>query len=273
MQRRLILGWLAGLCALPLMGDARAQAQAALDHNYAAWDALLKKHVRWLPDNKQSRVDYMGFAAERATLKTVLVQWSAVSAASFTAFTRDQQMAFLINAYNGFTVELILSKYPDLKSIKDLGSLIQSPWKKKFFQLLGEEHHLDWIEHEQLRPKYADPRVHAAVNCASIGCPALRPEGFTATRLEAQLDDGMARFMGDHTRNRFAHGKAELSSIFKWFHEDFEKGHLGFGKLDDVLARYAEQLADTASDQAKLKSGGVSIAYLDYDWSLNDSAR
>ena len=77
------------------------------------------------------------------------------------------------------------------------GAFAQSPWKKKFFRLLGEDRHLDWIEHEQLRPNYADPRVHAAVNCASIGCPALRDEAFTAARLEEQLEDGMLRFMGD----------------------------------------------------------------------------
>jgi hypothetical protein len=209
-----------------------------------------------MPDNKQSRVDYKGFAADRTALKAVLAEWSGVSPAAFAAYSREQQQAFLINAYNGFTVELILTRYPDLKSIKDLGSLIQSPWKKKFFTLLGEERHLDWIEHEQLRPRYADPRVHAAVNCASIGCPALRPEAFTAARLDAQLDDGMLRFMADRTRNRFSNGRAEISAIFKWFREDFEKGHKGFRKLDDLLARYADQLADAPGERDRLRAGG-----------------
>ena len=277
MQRRVMLAWLGGLggpvVASLLPSLARAQAPVAWDHQYPAWDALLKKHVRWLADSKQSRVDYQGFAADRAALKALLASWSALSAASFAAFTREQQMAFLVNAYNGFTVELILTKYPDLKSIKDLGSLIQSPWKKKFFVLLGEDRYLDWIEHERLRPTYADPRVHGAVNCASLGCPALRPEAFTAAKLEAQLDDGMLRFMGDRTRNRFANGKAELSEIFKWFREDFEKGHKGLGKIDDLLARYADQLADAPAEREKLKAGGTAIAYLDYDWSLNDAKR
>ena len=227
LRRRLMLAWAAGLYASFVVAPVRAQSVTALDHNYAAWDALLKKHVRWLSDNKQSRVDYKAFLSDRPALKKVLAEWSAVPAASFASFTREQRMAFLINAYNGFTVELILTKYPDLKSIKELGGLIQSPWKKKFFPLLGEDRYLDWIEHEQLRPNYADPRVHGAVNCASIGCPALRPEAFTATRLDSQLDDGMLRFMGDPTRNRFANGKAEISAIFRWFREDFEKGHKG----------------------------------------------
>jgi hypothetical protein len=244
-----------------------------LDPTYAGWDALLKKHVKWLPDNKQSRVNYKGFAADRSALDKVLAEWSAVTSTQFAAFNRAQQMAFLINAYNGFTVALILTRYPDLTSIKDLGNFLQSPWKTRFFTLLGEARHLDWIEHEQLRPNYADPRIHAAVNCASIGCPALRPEAFTAARLEAQLDDGMQRFMGDRTRNRYAGGKLQLNMIFKWFREDFERGHQGFRQLQDVTAQYADQLTDNPAERDKIKAKNVSIAYLDYDWSLNDLGR
>ena len=220
-------------------------------------------------------MDYQGLAADRAALQAVLAQWSAVTPAQFAAFSREQQMAFLINAYNGFTAELILTKYPAVKSIKDIGSLLQSPWKNKFFTLLGEPHHLDWIEHEQLRPKYNDPRVHAALNCASIGCPALRPDAFTAPKLDAQLSDGMVRFMGDRSRNRYSaqSGKVEASSIFKWFREDFEKGQRGFVKLEDVFAFYAEQLADDASSRDKLRAKTVGIHFLDYDWSLNDAGR
>ncbi len=233
----------------------------------------MKKHVKWLTDNKQSRVNYKGFAGDRAELKKVLDSFSAVSKADFDKFSREQQMVFLINAYNAFTVELILTKYPDLKSIKDLGSFVTPPWKKKFFTLLGEERHLDWIEHEQLRPRYNDPRVHVAVNCASIGCPALFPEAFTATKLDMQLEDGMRRFLGDTTRNRFADGKLEVSMIFKWFREDFEKGHKGFNKLEDVFAKYADQLASNPADREKIKAKSVSISNLDYDWSLNDMGR
>jgi hypothetical protein len=248
-------------------------AAAQPDAQYAAWDSLLKKHVRWLPDNKQSRVDYAGFKADRAELKKVLDSLSAVGRGEFDAWPKPQQMAFLINAYNAFTVELILTRYPDLKSIKDLGSFLGSPWKKKFFRLLGEERYLDWIEHEQLRPNYADPRVHAAVNCASIGCPALRNEAFTASKLDAQLDDGMQRFMADRTRNRVQDGTLEVSMIFKWFREDFEKGHRGFTKLEDVFAAYASQLSDDAAVQARLKAKSLPVNHLDYDWSLNAVGR
>jgi hypothetical protein len=108
------------------------------------------------------------------------------------------------------------------------------------------------------------------VNCASIGCPALRDEALTAARLEAQLEDGMRRFMSDRTRNRVANGKAEVSSIFKWFREDFEKGHFGFKRVEDLLARYAEQLSDVPTEQAALRQRSLPIRHLDYDWSLND---
>lgn len=267
---------LMAMAVLPASGwlqCASAQAATHHDHAYTRWDSMLKKHVKWLPDNHQSRVAYAGFQADREELKAVLGALSAVTQASFDAWNREQQMAFLINAYNAFTIELVLTRYPDLRSIKDLGSFVQSAWKKKFFSLLGEPRHLDWIEHEQLRPRYADPRVHTAIVCASIGCPALRPEAFTAPRLDAQLEDGMTRFLGDRTRNRYQNGQLEVSQIFKWFREDFEKGHKGFRTVRDVFARYASQLTPLPEGQAALKAKTVPIGYLDYDWALNDLGR
>ena len=109
-------------------------AQAALDPSHAALDALLKKHVAWNAAGTASSVSYAGFGADRAELRKVLDAYQAVTKAEYAAMTRDQRLAFLVNAYNAFTIELILTKYPDLKSIKDLGSLIQSPWKKRFFE-------------------------------------------------------------------------------------------------------------------------------------------
>lgn len=272
MHRRILIKCIAAL-STGISAKATFSQQNTLDTRYTAWDTLLKRHVRWLPDGVQSRVDYTGFAADRAALQQVLVQWSALTPAQFQTLPKPEQMAFLINAYNGFTVELILTQYPKLKSIKDLGSFIQSPWKKKFFKLLGEDRHLDWIEHEQLRPNYAEPRIHAAVNCASIGCPALRDEAFTAAKLDAQLEDGMKRFMADRTRNRVANGQLEVSSIFKWFKEDFEKGHQGLNKLEDVFARYATQMTSNPAEQARLKDRSLRITHLDYDWVLNDVGR
>jgi len=261
------------LLAFVLMSLLAVSAHAEFDHTYAAWGPLVKKHVRWLPDDKQSRVDYAGFKADRAALKQVLAQLSAVPKAEFAGWTKAERMAFLINAYNAFTVELILTRYPDLKSIKDLGPFLSTPWKIEFFTLLGEKRHLDWIEHEQLRPLYDDPRVHGAVNCASIGCPALRNEAFTAARLDQQLDDGMLRFMSDRTRNRARGGRLEVSSIFKWFREDWEQGHRGFSRIEDLYAKYAKELSDDPAVQAKIRAATMPVSHLDYDWSLNAVGR
>ena len=266
---------------LVIITPASAVFAQSFDHNYAAYDAQLKKHVKWQPDGKQSRVNYKGFAAERAEWTKTLDTFSAVTPAQFATFNKEQQMSFLINAYNAFTIELILTKYPDVKSIKELGSTFSSPWKKTFFKLLGEERNLDWIEHDKLRPTgknivnggYQDPRIHVAIVCASIGCPALPPEAFTAAKLDAQLDVGMARFVQDKTRNRYEGGKLQVSSIFKWFKDDFEKGYKGFSKVEDVFAKYADALSNDASVQAQIRAKTVSISHLDYDWSLNDQGR
>jgi hypothetical protein len=246
-----------------------AQARP-IDHQYSKWDALTRKHVQWLPDNSQSRVDYTGFKADHQQLNQVLDEFSSVTQSEFDQWTQAQQMAFMINAYNGFTIELILTKYPNLKSIKDLGSLIQSPWKKKFFKLLGAEHNLDWIENDVLRIRYNDPRIHVGINCASIGCPALRAEAYTGSKIDTQLDDGVLRFATDKTRNRYHDGKLEVSEIFKWFANDFEKGNKGFSQVNDVFARFSSQIGPDKASQTAIRNKTVSISYLPYDWTLND---
>jgi hypothetical protein len=265
--------WLALLTALLLAGAARPAA-AQFDHQYSAWNSLLGQHVRWLPENRgASQVDYAGFRRDRASLQQVLASLSAVTPAQFSGWSGPQQKAFLINAYNAFTVELILSGPTSLRSIKDLGSLLQSPWKKPFFRLLGEQRHLDWIEHERLRPEHRDWRIHFAVNCASIGCPALRDEAYVAGRLDAQLDDQTRRFLADRTRNRVRDGRLEVSSIFKWYREDFERGDLGLKRLQDLFAQHAELLVDDPALRAQVKSGALPIDFLAYDWLLNDRQR
>ncbi len=250
-----------------------AQA-AAFDHSHEAFTALLKKHVVLLDGGKGSQLRYAGMARDRAALKAYTDGLSGVSAATFAGFSKPQQMAFLINAYNAFTIELILSKYPRLDSIKDLGALFSSPWKPKFIQLLGTEMSLDNIEHDTLRAKgrYDDPRIHFAVNCASIGCPMLREEAFVADRLEAQLEEQTRRFMGDRSRNRYnaANGKLEINKIFDWYGGDFKLGHKGIASLPAFAARYSDLLADAPADREKLKGLKAEIDFLDYDWKLND---
>ncbi|MBP6637263.1 MAG: DUF547 domain-containing protein [Sulfuritalea sp.] len=268
--RRFLLGLLILACATL----ARAQG---FDHSHAAWHALLAKHVKPFNNGNASAVDYTAIKVEQAALKAYLGTLKAVSEADYGKWSRPQRLAFLINAYNAFTVELILSKYPDLESIKDLGSVFSSPWKKKFFSLLGQERSLDDIEHGMIRAPGAfdDPRIHVGVVCASIGCPMLRPEAFTPEKLDAQLDDGMKRFLADGTRNRHdaASGRLLVSKIFDWYGKDFEKGHKSYDSLKATFARHAAQLAATPEAQAKVRSGDYKLEFLDYDWKLNDSRR
>jgi hypothetical protein len=274
LSKRQLLRGLTALAAVPCTMAPRS-AHAAFDARHAAWDALLKAQVVVAPGGVASTVRYAGLAADRGALDACLAELSAVSAPQYAVWPRRQQLAFLINAYNAFTVALVLTRYPKLKSIKDLGSFLQSPWKQKFFRLLGEERTLDDVEHGLIRAPgvFDDPRIHAAVVCASIGCPMLRNEAFVAERLDAQLDDGLRRFLSDRSRNRFDAGSGTLavSRIFDWYRADFEQGHQGYTSLMSVFARHADVLADTPAALAALRAGRARITFLDYDWALNDA--
>lgn len=251
-----------------------AVAQSSFDHTHAAWDTLLRKHVGLINDGRASQFNYKDVAQERAALTAYLQSLSAVTPAQYASWSKTQQYAFLANAYNAFTVEKILTRYPNLNSIRDFGIVFGNPWKDRFFTLLGKPQHLDGIEHEVMRAPGAfdDPRVHVAVNCAAVGCPMLGNRAFTSERINAQLDELFMRFMSDRSRNRYnAQTKTvELSRIFDWYGKDFEKGHRGLSSVNDVVAKYADQLADAPDDRAQLRSGQVPIRFLEYDWSLND---
>ena len=265
---------LATSAALALTFSIPTQAQT-FDHSHAAWTSLLKKHVVLLDGGKASQVRYAGMLTDHDSLKAYLAQLSSVSAGTFDGYSRPQQMAFLINAYNAFTVELILTKYPKLESIRDLGNMITKPWDIKNIPLLGTTLALDDIEHKNLRAKgrFDDPRIHFALNCASIGCPMLREEAFVAERLEAQLDEQTLRFMSDRSRNRFtaSSGKLEVSKIFDWYGGDFKQGYKGIASLPAFAARYANQLADSPADRERIKAQDASVSFLSYDWKLNDA--
>jgi hypothetical protein len=273
---------LIALAAAPLTSGA----QGSFDHTHAAWDTLLGRHVKLAADGRSSRVDYAGFMADRAALGIYLKSLSDVSAAQYARWSKPQQYAFLANAYNAFTIEKSLTRWPDLKSIRDFGTLIDNPWKDRFFTLLGRAQHLDGIEHETMRAAGAfdEPRVHVAVNCASVGCPLLDRKalvGTSAAALHTQLEDLLRRFMADRTRNRYDEQtkSLQLSKIFDWYADDFRRGgtsflgYPGFGSVAEVGARYADLLADGEADRALLRARQARIVYLDYDWSLNAAGR
>ena len=229
-------------------------ATPALGFDHGAWDALLKKNVVVLEGGKASQVRYAD--VDRNALQAYLASLSKVGEKDFKTWSREEQMAFLINAYNAFTVQKILQRYPDIRSIWDFGKIFGNPFKDEFFTLLGRRMSLDGIEHGILRKAYREPRVHYAVNCASVGCPMLREEAYVATRLERQLEEQAVRFLSDRSRNRYRDGRLEVSKIFDWFKEDFEP-------REKYFARYAKALG--------YPGGEVPISFLDYDWSLNDS--
>jgi hypothetical protein len=270
----------ASLSVALTLGSMLAHGQ--FDHQHGAWTALLKKHIVLLDGGTASQVRYAGFARDRAALKSYLETLSKVPLPAFTDWSRPQQMAFLINAYNAYAIEKILTRYPGIRSIWDFGKVFGNPFRDRFFTLLGQESYLDRIEHETLRKPgaYSEPRVHFAVNCASIGCPMLREEAYVADRLDAQLEEQTRRFLSDRSRNRFADGRLEVSMIFNWFKEDWTSGYRGFeGKgsplqsREQFFARYADILADNPEQQKIIRDQKAEIRHLDYDWGLNDARK
>ena len=166
------------------------------------------------------------------------------------------------NAYNAWTINLILSRYPDIGSIKELGSLFSSPWKKNIARIDGELLALDQIEHDILRKRFKDPRVHFAVNCASKSCPPLQGEPFAGSHLNDQLNRAARAFINAPQFNRLEGETLWVSKIFDWFSEDFNGDVVGyFIKFADVPLK----------DQLEKNKGRIKVKYLDYDWSLNET--
>lgn len=261
------------LCMMLPWGAARAQ----FDHQHTAWTALLKKHVVLIDGGKASQVRYAEFAKDRAALKSYRDTLSTVSEGDFKSWNKEQQLAFLINAYNAATVEKILTRYPNIQSIWDFGRLFGHPFKDRFIKLLGRDMSLDNIEHDTIRidGAYDDPRIHFAVNCAAITCPMLREEAYVAERLDRQLEEQTVRFLSDRSRNRYnAKSRAlEVSKLFDappWYGGDFRRGWKGYTSLAQFFAAYANLLADDPAQQKIIRDQKAEIRFLDYDWSLND---
>ncbi len=236
-----------GLIFLSVPGHASENSEKA-DHGIYA--ELLAMYV------KNGVVDYAGFKKDEQKLDRYLALFDSTDVRNLS---RDDQMAFYINAYNAWTIKLILSGYPGVKSIKDLGGF-WGPWKKDFVRLGGEVVTLDHIEHDILRPEFKDPRVHFAVNCASKGCPALISEPYEGSRLDVQLDRSARNFINNTEKNYLAGDKLFVSSIFKWFSKDFN---------NDVIDFFIKYTDEPLIKQLEARKDQIKIKYLDYDWSLN----
>lgn len=248
-----------------------ASAAAYADFNHSSWDSLLNKNVTMTNSSKASVVNYAGMKADKSKLDSYMDATSKVSQSEFNAWSKDEQLAFLINVYNAGTVELVLTKYPNIKSIKDIGGVFGSPWKQNFISLLGKTRSLDDIEHNLIRgsKRYNEPRIHFAVNCASIGCPALLNDAFTASKLDKQLEQVTSSFLADTSRNRLKGNTLQVSPIFKWYKEDFATSWRGTNDLAGFLARYSPSLGLNSGQAAQLKNGKIKIGYSSYNWNLN----
>ncbi|UZO81243.1 DUF547 domain-containing protein [Aquimarina sp. ERC-38] len=219
-----------------------SQAQtSSFDHNL--WDQALLLNV-----SDDGQVDYEGFMQDSSLLYRYFAQLSANPPQE--SWSREEKLAYWINAYNAYTIKLIIDSYP-VKSIKD----IKDPWEKEFFKISGEWYSLGQLEHEILR-KFGDPRIHFAINCASYSCPVVWNRAYTASNVDEALDTQTRQFINDPTRNIITKNQVKVSKIFTWFKKDFK---VNGGDVVDFINKYANVKIAKQSNKG----------YTDYNWSLN----
>ncbi len=218
--------------------------------NHDIWTELLQKYV-----TDGGQVNYKGFIEEQAKMDQYLNSISDTPPGS--NWSETDKIAYWINAYNAFTVKLIMDNYP-LKSIKDIGDgmpMINSSWDIKFFKIGDVDFDLNTIEHEILRKKFEEPRIHFAINCASFSCPKLRNEAFESNRLNQQLEEQAKEFINNPDKNIINKEETKLSKIFSWFETDFTK--------KTTIKTFIKQYHSAFNDQND-------IQYIGYIWTLNE---
>ena len=220
--------------------ETSTEASKSVDHT--PWNSLLKQNVTAV-----GNVNYEGFRKNRSLLLAYIDMLGKNLPSD--SWTKEEKLAYWMNAYNAMTVDLILRNQP-LKSIKD----IKDPWEQRYWKLGAKYYNLDEIEHQILR-KMEDPRIHFAINCASFSCPPLLNIAFTSEKVNDQLDFLARRFINDPTRNTITADSVEISKIFDWFSKDFKQN----GSVIDYLNTYSE---------TKINNN-TRIRYKDYDWILN----
>lgn len=221
-------------------------ANISIVAQHKLWNALLQKHV-----SDAGHVNYKTFKTDKAKLLSYIQGLNLIySNASFTSLSREETLAFWINAYNALTVDLIIKNYP-IKSIKD----IDKPWDQRFWKLGDKWFNLNDIEHEILR-KMDEPRIHFAIVCASVSCPKLQNIAFTSSNLETQLTNATKEFLNDPDRNELSVNSIKISKIFQWFSKDFKQD----GDIIDFINQYS-----SVDISAKAKK-----TFKDYNWNLNE---
>jgi hypothetical protein len=272
-----LLAALAGV-ALPI--SAQEQDSSAFD--YADYAAVLKTYV----DDK-GMVDYRGLKASPEKLIGYVEAMSRLPRSRYEGWSDDAKIAFWLNAYNGLTLKAIIDNYPikssffksavyPKNSIRQIGGV----WDKLKFPVMGQKLTLEHIEHKILRVQFNEPRIHMALVCAAMGCPTLRNEPYAPGRLDEQLDDQTRDFLGNRSKFRIDRGRKRvyLSAIFKWFGKDFVKTYgpsRNLGRHDKTKSSALSFVAGylDESDKSYVTAGNYRVAYLDYDWSLNEQKR
>jgi len=253
------------LLSLVNCGTSNAKT-ASQPISHAIFDELLQKYV-----TPEGAVNYKGFIQDSVKFNSYLTLLEN-NFPNKKNWSRDEQLAYWINAYNAFTVKLIVDHYP-VKSIKDIKNglpFVNSVWDIKFITIEGEEYDLNNIEHGIIRKEFGEPRIHFAVNCASYSCPRLRNEAFVAARLEEQLEDQTRLFFNDKRKNNIiSKDKIVLSSILNWYSPDFtNKGFLSriFGKKNrtQTFINFVNPYVDI--DISK----NAEVEFMDYRWDLNE---
>ena len=238
----------AKLVCLTVAALLAAGPALAVDHGL--WDDLVSRRVHG------GRVDYMGLRTEEAKLDRYL---ALLEETDHQALSPPERFAFFINAYNAWTVKLILSRTPLVDSIKDFGGLFTSPWELDLVRLKDGVYTLDQVEHDILRKEFNDPRVHFVINCASKGCPPLGRGAYRAEDLDMSLNRAASGFINDPAYNRLDGNVLYISKIFDWYEDDL-------GDPVDYILKYAK---------GGLKNGlvrnraDIDIKFIPYDWSLN----
>ena len=234
----------------------------SIDHS--AWNAFLGAYVQRSPDGV-NRIRYAGVdPADRKKLSDYLAR---LETTPISGYSREEQRAYWINFYNALTVQVILEHYP-VKSIRDIdispGFFSNGPWDKKLVTVEGAKLSLNDIEHRILRPIWKDPRIHYAVNCASIGCPNLMTVAFTAANTESLLEQGAREYINHSRGVEIVDGKVVASKIYDWFMADF-------GDTDQEVIAHLKRYAEP-----ELKARLRDVSRVDdhrYDWSLNDTSK
>lgn len=249
--------------------------------SYAYFAEVLARYV-----DDRGLVDYAGLRANRSSLDAFIADLAELKPDVCAAWSEPDKIAFWLNAYNAITLASVVDNYPIEPSLLRRffypeNSIRQIPgvWTEREWIIMGSRYTLDAIEHEVLRAEFEEPRIHAALVCAAMGCPPLRNEPYTGGLLIAQLDDQMRRFLAHDNKFRISRdtGTVYLSLIFRWFGSDFvapaKSGVIeGHGAVEAaVLFTIADYLSP--EDSAYLRSGDYTVEYLEYDWSLNDQRK